>query len=109
MKRPLAALTRRSLAHLVVACVADFSTAGVRQKLVALSARRYNRRTLIVRDNGRASCLACVDFSSSFMVQPRKLKSLRYDETMALQIKPKEQCKWDLVTLGEVMLRLRSW
>lgn len=25
---------------------------------------------------------------------------------MALQIKPKEQCKWDLVALGEVMLRL---
>jgi 2-dehydro-3-deoxygluconokinase len=27
-------------------------------------------------------------------------------QTMALQIKPKEQCKWDLVALGEVMLRL---
>ena len=25
---------------------------------------------------------------------------------MALRIKPKEQCRWDLVSLGEVMLRL---
>lgn len=25
---------------------------------------------------------------------------------MPLQIKPKEQCRWDLVSLGEVMLRL---
>src|SRR3979490_3300575 len=25
---------------------------------------------------------------------------------MAIKIKPKDQCKWDLVSLGEVMLRL---
>ncbi len=26
--------------------------------------------------------------------------------TSALKIKPKESCRWDLVSLGEVMLRL---
>lgn len=30
----------------------------------------------------------------------------RYGESMTLNIKPRQQCRWDLVSLGEVMLRL---
>ena len=38
----------------------------------------------------------------------------RAEETMSLTIKPKSGCRWDLVSLGEVMLRFypgeyRTW